>query len=59
MLKNFKPVGLLLLAGTLGIPGYASADTVTAGPRTSISQQDGKSYGNKLRMNSVPLPEHL
>ena len=45
MLKNFKPVGLLLLAGTLGIPGYASADTVTAGPRTSISQQDGKVTG--------------
>ena len=46
MLKNFKPVGLLLLAGTLGIPGYVSADTVAAGPKTSISQQDWKSYGN-------------
>ncbi|MCD8268666.1 MAG: SusC/RagA family TonB-linked outer membrane protein [Parabacteroides sp.] len=45
MLKNFKPVGLLLLAGTLGFPGYASAKVVTAGPRISISQQDGKVTG--------------
>ena len=45
MLKNFKPVGLLLLAGTLGIPGYVSADTVTAMPKTSISQQNGKVTG--------------
>lgn len=45
MLKNFKPVGLLLLAGTLGIPGYVSADTVAAMPKTSISQQNGKVTG--------------
>ncbi|WP_455637508.1 SusC/RagA family TonB-linked outer membrane protein [Parabacteroides sp.] len=45
MLKNFKPVGLLLLAGTLGFPGYVSAEVVTAEPRTSISQQNGKVTG--------------
>ena len=45
MLKNFKPVGLLLLAGTLGIPGYVFADTVVAMPKTSISQQTGKVTG--------------
>ena len=45
MLKNFKPVGLLLLAGTLGIPGYVSADTVTAMSKTSISQQNGRVTG--------------
>ena len=45
MLKNFKPVGLLLLAGTLGIPGYVSANTVAAMPKTSISQQTGKVTG--------------
>ena len=45
MLKNFKPVGLLLLAGTLGIPGYVFADTVAAMPKTSISQQTGKVTG--------------
>ncbi len=45
MLKNFKPVGLLLLAGTLSVPGFVSADTVTAMPKTSISQQNGKVTG--------------
>lgn len=45
MLKNFKPVGLWLLAGTLGVPGYVSADTVAAKPGTSISQQSGKVAG--------------
>ena len=45
MLKNFKPVGLLLLAGTLGFPGYVFADTAIAMPSTSISQQNGKVTG--------------
>ena len=45
MLKNFKPVGLLLLAGTLGFPGYLSAEKVGAEPRTNISQQTGKVTG--------------
>ena len=45
MLKNFKPVGLLLLAGTLGFPGYAFAEVATVEPKVSISQQNGKVTG--------------
>lgn len=42
MLKNFKFVGLLLLAGALGFPGYADAKTEVT---TSISQQSGRVEG--------------
>ncbi|WP_455630115.1 SusC/RagA family TonB-linked outer membrane protein [Parabacteroides sp.] len=45
MLKNIKPAGLLLLAGTLGFPGYVSAEVVTAKLKTCISQQYGKVTG--------------
>lgn len=45
MLKNFKPVGLLLIAGTLAAPGYASVNTDVAMPKSSISQQSGKVTG--------------
>ena len=45
MLKNFKPVGLLLLAGTLAVPSYASVNPDVAMPKSSISQQSGKVTG--------------
>ncbi len=44
MLKNFKSVGLLLLAGSLNWGGYLYASTEPA-VETSISQQDGKIVG--------------
>ena len=58
MLKNFKPVGLLLLAGTLSVPGFVSADTVTAMPKTSISQQNGKVTGT-VEDEFGPVAEQL
>lgn len=45
MLKNFKSVSFLLLAGTLSFPGYLSAETVMVEQSTSISQQSGKITG--------------
>lgn len=44
MLKNFKSVGLLLLAGSLNWGGYLYASTGTA-IETNISQQDGRIVG--------------
>lgn len=45
MLKNFKPIGLLL-AGILAVPGYASTNIGAAAmPGTNVSQQDGKVTG--------------
>lgn len=45
MLKNFKSISLILLAGTLGIPGNAWADVVSVNPASNISQQNGKVTG--------------
>ena len=45
MLKNFKPVSLVLIAGALSLPMGAYADLLPARPGTSISQQNGKVTG--------------
>ena len=45
MLKNFKPVSLILIAGAIGFPGNAFADLAPAKQATSISQQNGKVVG--------------
>ena len=45
MLKNFKPVSLVLIAGALSFPMGVYADLLPARPGTAISQQDGKVTG--------------
>ena len=45
MLKNFKPVSLILVAGALSFPMGVYADLVPDKPSTAISQQDGKVTG--------------
>ena len=45
MLKNFKPVGLMLVAGILCSPESIKADTTPIRPSVSISQQNGKVTG--------------
>ena len=42
MLKNFKPIGLLLLAGMTCSPASMLADTLPIRPRVNITQQKGK-----------------
>lgn len=45
MLKNFKPIGLMLFAGILCSPGSMNADTTPTKPDANISQQNGKVTG--------------
>lgn len=45
MLKNFKPVSLILCAGALCFPGNAYADLAPVKQSTNISQQSGKVTG--------------
>lgn len=45
MLKNFKPVSLILIAGALNFPGSAYADLAPVKQGTNISQQDGRVTG--------------
>lgn len=45
MLKNFRPIGLMLFAGALCSPGNIKADTTPIRPSVSISQQNGKVTG--------------
>ena len=45
MLKNFKPIGLMLFAGILCSPESIKADTTPIRPSVSISQQNGKVTG--------------
>ena len=45
MLKNFKPVSLILCAGALFLSGGVYANIVPVEQGTSISQQDGKVTG--------------
>lgn len=45
MLKNFKPIGLMLFAGILCSPGSMNADTTPTKPDVNISQQNGKVTG--------------
>ena len=45
MLKNFKPISLLLLAGATCFPASMLAETMPAQPSANISQQDGKVSG--------------
>lgn len=45
MLKRFKSVSMILLAGTLGFTGNAYADPNTGNPAIDISQQDTKVTG--------------
>ena len=45
MLKNFRPIGLMLFAGALCSPGNIKADTTPISPSVSISQQNGKVTG--------------
>lgn len=42
MLKNFKPIGLMLLAGMVCSPASMLGDTTPIGPSVNISQQNGK-----------------
>ena len=42
MLKNFKPIGLLLLAGMTCSPASMLADTLPIRPSVNITQQNGK-----------------
>ena len=45
MLKKFKPISLILLAGAFCLPGsiYASSESANLG--TNVSQQSGKVTG--------------
>ena len=45
MLKNFKPVSLILIAGSLVLPGSAYAGWTPIKQNTPISQQAGKVTG--------------
>lgn len=45
MLKNFKPIGLMLFAGILCSPESIKADTTPIRSSVSISQQNGKVTG--------------
>lgn len=45
MLKNFKPVSLILVAGAMTLPVSASADFAPEKHETAISQQNGKVTG--------------
>ena len=45
MLKNFKPVSLILVAGAMTLPVSASADFAPEKHETAISQQNGKITG--------------
>lgn len=45
MLKNFKPIGLMLFAGILCSPESIKADTTPIRPSVNISQQNGKLTG--------------
>lgn len=45
MLKNFKPIGLMLFAGILCSPESIKADTTPIRPSVNISQQNGKMTG--------------
>ena len=45
MLKNFKPIGLMLFAGILCSPESIKADTTPIRPSVNISQQNGKVTG--------------
>ena len=58
MLKNFKPVGLLLLAGTLVSPDMRLRIRLQQG-RELVFPSKTEKLREQLRMNSVPLPEHL
>lgn len=42
MLKHFKPIGLILLAGMMSSPQSLFADTTPIRPSANISQQNGK-----------------
>ncbi|WP_288207974.1 SusC/RagA family TonB-linked outer membrane protein [uncultured Parabacteroides sp.] len=45
MLKNLKPVSLVLIAGALSFSGNAYADLTPSKPSTGISQQSGRLTG--------------
>ena len=45
MLKRFKSVSMILLAGALGFTGNAVANPNTGNPAIDISQQDTKITG--------------
>ena len=45
MLKNFKPISLILLAGATCFPAITFAETMPAKQSMNISQQDGKVTG--------------
>lgn len=45
MLKNFKPIGLMLFAGILCSPQSINAYTASLKPNVNISQQNGKVRG--------------
>ena len=42
MLKNFKPISLILLAGAFSFPEGAWAVPAIAGESLNVSQQNGK-----------------
>lgn len=46
MLKNFKPISLILLTGALAVPGNVYADVIPEKQETTISQQKGKVTGS-------------
>lgn len=45
MLKNFKPVSLILIAGAMTLPASVYADSAPKKHETAISQQNGKVTG--------------
>ena len=45
MLKNLKPVSLILIAGALGFSGSAYADLMPSKQSTGITQQNGRVTG--------------
>lgn len=45
MLKKFKPISLILLAGVFSLPGNLYAERTPAKPNVNISQQEGKVTG--------------
>ena len=45
MLKNFKPISLILLTGVLGFPQEIFAEAFSAKMNVGILQQDGKATG--------------
>ena len=57
MLKNFKPISLILLAGATCFPASIFAETMPSKQSMNISQQSGK-VTVLWKMIWALLPEH-